>query len=223
MRIIAHRGCPLLHLENTLTSFQKAVDLGYNMIEMDVQQTKDNQLVIFHDDTLERLTPQKIPSRIQDLTWEELKNVELLQGERIPSLLEVLQHLEHRIALNLEIKSEGCGILLADVLNHRKPLHPYLLSSFSKEELGHFNWLNPILQSAFLVDQIDDFAIEFVKTNAIQYLHCSSEGFTLNYLDKLNTLNIQCQVYTINEQDQFEQFSQYPIHGIFTDNHQFIK
>lgn len=223
MRIIAHRGCPSLHLENTLTSFQKAVDLGYNMIEMDVQQTKDKQLVIFHDDTLERLTPQKIQSRIQDLTWEELKSVELLQGERIPTLMEVLQQLEHRIALNLEIKSEGCGILLYEILKNRKPLQPYLVSSFLKEELVHFNRQPTFFQLAFLVDQIDDFTIEFVKTHAIQYVHCSSKGFTLNYLNKLNALNIQCQVYTINEQDQFEQFSQYPIQGIFTDNHHFIK
>lgn len=102
----AHRGffneeCP----ENSIKAFQRAIDYGYG-IELDVQMTKDEQLVVFHDQSLKRMC--KINSELIHLTFEQLLQYPLKQSQqRIPLLKEVLQLVNGQVPLIIEIKKEG--------------------------------------------------------------------------------------------------------------------
>ena len=107
-RNYAHRG---LHKkdksvpENSLTAFRRAVKAGYG-VEMDVHITADDQLVVFHDDTLGRMIPDAPDGRIETFTLAELKKMHLAKTEEtIPSFDEVLEVLGGRVPLILEIKS----------------------------------------------------------------------------------------------------------------------
>ena len=71
VEITAHRGDSLKALENTLPAFEKAIESGSDWIELDVNETKDNVPVVFHDCNLKRLMGKD--ARIRDLTWAELK------------------------------------------------------------------------------------------------------------------------------------------------------
>lgn len=105
--LIAHRG---LHdnpevPENSRTAFEKAVEAGYG-IELDVQLTADDQLVVFHDETLRRVCGD--PRKLHELTYAELADLRLLgTEERIPLFRDVLALIGGRVPLLVEIKSEG--------------------------------------------------------------------------------------------------------------------
>ena len=82
----AHLGGSLEVEENTMAAFAHAVTLGYSHIETDVQATCDGVAVVFHDDTLTRMTGE--PERVADLTWAELKKRRTKGGEAIPLRLQ---------------------------------------------------------------------------------------------------------------------------------------
>ena len=108
--VTAHRGASLQYPENTMAAFRGAKELGTDWIELDVQQTKDKQLVISHDNNLSRVAG--INKDINKLTYEEIKKIDVgshfgkkWQKERMPLLEEVLEFAkENNIRLNIEIK-----------------------------------------------------------------------------------------------------------------------
>src|SRR5262245_27244448 len=89
---LAHRGgalyAPNLGLENTMTAFRNAVDLGYTHLETDVHLTRDGRLVAFHDDRLDRVSDRG--GLIRDLTWADVSAARLGGVEHVPLLTDVL-------------------------------------------------------------------------------------------------------------------------------------
>ena len=107
--ICAHRGAKDTHPENTITAFKEAVRLGVQMIELDVQLTKDGYLVILHDNTVDRTTNGT--GKINDLTLEEVKKLDAgswkspdFKEERIPTLKEALSVIPENIWINVHLK-----------------------------------------------------------------------------------------------------------------------
>ncbi len=132
-KLFAHRGIwnNQTILENTLHSFRRAIAYGYS-IELDVQLTKDNQLVVFHDNRTDRLTNQK--HFLQDLSLQEVKELILLNTkEKIPTLQEVLQLVQGKVYLDIEIKStdriEKMGKILTQELENYDG--KYIVKSFN--------------------------------------------------------------------------------------------
>lgn len=139
-KLIAHRG---LHKgreipENSMLAFQKAVEKGYG-IELDITISKDNQIVVFHDETLNRLC--NINGNIEEFDYAFLKKLKLYEtDEYIPLFDEVLALIDGKIPLIIEIKKhKNVGILediLCDLLNNYKG--EYFICSFEKEILTWF-------------------------------------------------------------------------------------
>lgn len=128
---IAHRGIfnnkniP----ENSKKAFKKAITYKIP-IELDVQLTKDNILVVFHDANLLRMTGKN--ALLQDLNYKDIKNLTLLEtDEKIPTLKEVLELVKGKVLLNIEIKNtkrikETCHILMKELEDYK----PFILQSF---------------------------------------------------------------------------------------------
>lgn len=104
--IVAHRGGAQEAPENTLAAFRKAVCSGY-AIECDVRLSKDGHPVVFHDDTLERRTNGQ--GHVADMNLEELQSFDAGDGERMPTLLEVLELIAGRVPLIIEVKCKLWG------------------------------------------------------------------------------------------------------------------
>lgn len=104
IQLIGHRGYPALYPENTMLSFQKAIGSGCDGIELDLQLTKDNKVVVIHDQTLGRTTNGK--GNVKDYTLKELKKLDAGRDQKIPSLEEVLKSFTE-VVLVLELKSSG--------------------------------------------------------------------------------------------------------------------
>ena len=130
--IIAHRGNHNSKIpENSLLAFKTSLKEN-RPIEMDVQLTKDNVLVAFHDYNLLRMTNKNL--FLQDLTYSELKEISLLNtSEKIPTLKEVLNLIKGKVLLDIEIKNTKrinatCKELLKELQNYPKN---YLVKSFN--------------------------------------------------------------------------------------------
>src|SRR5688500_14404877 len=86
---IGHRGAAGTESENTLRSFRRAIELGVDMIEFDVQATRDDHLVVLHDKRVDRTTSGR--GLISELTIDEVRALDAGHGERVPLLSEVLE------------------------------------------------------------------------------------------------------------------------------------
>lgn len=100
--VAAHRGWKDKYPENTIAAFQAALELGVDQIETDVRITKDGQLVLFHDATLERTTNGT--GKVCDYTLEELKELDAGDGEKIPTLRELMELVKDHPTLTLDIE-----------------------------------------------------------------------------------------------------------------------
>src|ERR1700674_257375 len=93
--VIAHRGEHQAHPENTLAAFQAAIDLGADYFELDVRTTKDGKLVLMHDNTVDRTTKGK--GNVVNMTFDEIRALEVKGGGRVPTFDEALSLAEGRI------------------------------------------------------------------------------------------------------------------------------
>ena len=116
IQIVGHRGAKGVAPENTLSSFQAALDAGVDMIELDVHLSKDGELVVIHDPRLERTTDGS--GLVSDFTLEELKGLDAAAkfegdasfgGQRIPTLQEVYDLVRGQVEINVEIKTAEDG------------------------------------------------------------------------------------------------------------------
>ena len=153
--VFAHRG---LHnvdagiVENTLPAFEAACENGYGM-ELDIQLTKDFQLVVFHDDTLKRLTGD--PRRVDECTLSELQSMPLhgIDSARIPTFREMLDLVNGRTPLLIELKSgknnvKLCEMMLEQLKGYRGE---YIVESFNPLIVAWFRYHAPQLVRGQLV------------------------------------------------------------------------
>jgi glycerophosphoryl diester phosphodiesterase len=142
---LAHRGgalfAPNIGLENTMTAFRNAVEMGYTHIETDVHLTRDGHLVAFHDDRLDRVSDRT--GLIRDLTLEEIRAARLSgpQGdERVPLLVDVLDELPGT-RLNIDLKAPGTADALWRLVEERRLHDLVCVGSFSQRSVSRFRWL----------------------------------------------------------------------------------
>ncbi|MFW9988173.1 MAG: glycerophosphodiester phosphodiesterase [Candidatus Odinarchaeota archaeon] len=149
--IIAHRGASNVAPENTLKAFQKAIELKADYIEFDVHLTKDGELVIRHDANI----PQSdgTMSLIKEMTIEELKGIDVGEGEKIPTFNELLEISKDNIGLLCEIKIQKIGKYLIEILKNEDLLETSMISSFIFCELKELNRIHSGLKLGLLLSE----------------------------------------------------------------------
>lgn len=133
-KILAHRGASAHAPENTMAAFQLAYDQGADGIELDVMLTKEGQVVVIHDDTVDRTTDGS--GKVRDMTLEHLQSLDAGDGQRIPTLGEVLERFGGRFLINIELKNyismlDALPLKVLDLLKTQHVDASVLLSSFN--------------------------------------------------------------------------------------------
>lgn len=220
-RVIAHRGFSGIAPENTLIAFQKAIDLGADMVELDVLLSKDGRVVVLHDETLDRTTDGEGP--IQDHTWEELSKLDAgtwftekfggedYAGEPLPLLGEALDLMKDKILVNVEIKTEAYSPELEGsiaqktlALIHDRDLEDQvIISSFDSRILAQVRQLDGDIHTATLYHdgthpELDPKAItEEVGSNgfnmAFKYLKA-------DVVEACHKAGLPLAIYTVNSE-----------------------
>ncbi|MFP5319958.1 MAG: glycerophosphodiester phosphodiesterase [Acidimicrobiia bacterium] len=129
----AHRGGAGDLPENTMSAFQRAVDLGYRYLETDVHVTADGVVVAFHDDVLDRVTDRT--GRIADLPWAEVRSAVVGDDERVPSLEDVLGTWPE-VRVNIDPKHDASVRPLVEVLRRARAFDRVCVAAFSDRRLA---------------------------------------------------------------------------------------
>ncbi len=105
MMIMGHRGAPALEPENTLLSIARAMEIGVDAVEIDVRLSKDKEIIVIHDSTVDRTTNGTGP--VSSYALKEIKKLDAGKGETIPTLDEVIGLIGNKVQLVIELKEEG--------------------------------------------------------------------------------------------------------------------
>ncbi|MGB5482398.1 MAG: glycerophosphodiester phosphodiesterase family protein [Eudoraea sp.] len=217
---IGHRGAMGHETENTLASIQKALDLNVDMIEIDVFKIASGEIVVFHDEKIDRLTNGS--GDIESLDLEALKNLTVEGDHKIPLLSEVLDVINHKVPLNIELKgpgtSEGVMHLIKTYMeNEGWTLDDFLISSFNWEELKNMRRINKDIKIAILTE--DDPLDAILIANDL-----NAVAINPNYLSltKENVLEIKSQgfkvfTWTVNDTKQISKLRELGVDGVFTN------
>src|ERR1051325_7441717 len=135
MIIFGHRGAPGYPRrgENTIASFEKALQCGATGLEIDVRRCGDGRLVVIHDDTIDRTTNGR--GRVENLSYEELRRFDAGNGEKVPLLSDVLDQFGGQCLLNLELKDAGIASAVQNVILERRLERQVIVSSFDWQQL----------------------------------------------------------------------------------------
>lgn len=168
----AHRGASQYAPENTISAFDLGLSMGANGIETDIQLTKDGVAVLFHDDTLERMTGK--PGAVEDYTYEELRwfwvEKEILR-DRIPTLEQFLErYADKDITFALEMKKPGTHKAVADAVRRYGIEKKTVVTSFIFEELLALRQYAPELTAGYLTKNIDDTTLQKMRQAGIDEL-----------------------------------------------------
>lgn len=225
---IGHRGAMGYEPENTLRSFKKAIELNVDMIEFDVHVCKTGELVVIHDDKLDRTTNGK--GDVFDNSFQELRKLNAGKGEKIPLLQEVLEVLNlvdknlnvKKVKLNIELKGKGTATPVFEVIetyvrekgwsyNH------FLISSFNHYKLKKFNKLNPKVKISVLTEKISNEVVKFAEKINAYSINISIEFINKKFVQDAHKRGLKVFVWTVNNADDIERMKQLNIDGIFSD------
>lgn len=146
---IAHRGASAYEPENTLRSFWKAVEMGTDMVELDVRKSLDGRLVIIHDSSVDRTTDGKGQVRMKSLV--ELKELDAGMGERIPTLEEAVECVAGRTKLVIELKEDGLEDRVIRVIKEFGVTDDVFVVSFKPVRLRAVKELEPDLKTGLIL------------------------------------------------------------------------
>ncbi len=193
MKIWAHRGCSQRYPENTITAFKKAAELhkrGLTGIELDVQLTRDGEIVVIHDERIDRTTDGY--GFVRDYTLEELKTFHIhigtLEGEHIPTLTEVLELLKDTmragLRLNIELKNSiypypSMEQKVHDLLERYGLQDKIVYSSFSAKSLETMRSIDQRVEIGILDSKVSDCLYKLKGGCGADALHPYWQGIDL--------------------------------------------
>jgi glycerophosphoryl diester phosphodiesterase len=217
---IAHRGAKGYEPENTLKAFQKALELKADAIELDVHLSADENLMVMHDETIDRMTNGK--GFINTLSLPELKSFLIDNQYEIPTLNEVFDLVDKKCLINIELKgpktSAKVVTLIEEYVSEKNWTYPhFIVSSFDWNALKEVHDLNAKIPIGVLTETDLDLALTFAETIKAKAIH---PYYPL--LNQENTKQIQAKgfwvlAWTVNEAEEIQKIKNYNVNGIITD------
>ena len=227
---IAHRGGRFSGAENTMEAFENAISLGYKYIETDLHITKDQQLVVFHDYNLDRLTNASGP--LHNYTLKELKTLKINNKFQIPSLNDLFKTWPD-IFFNLDAKSNEVIIPLSNYLKKNKVSDRVCVGSFSGSRLKKIRSIfGPKLCTSaspleVLKVRMYSYGMPITKIEA-NCLQVPKTYYGIQIVDKLflkaaKSLGLKVHVWTVNDKQSIEKLLDLGVDGIITDETLLLK
>jgi glycerophosphoryl diester phosphodiesterase len=224
---IAHRGASALAPENTIAAFERAVELGADAIEFDIHLSRDGELVVIHDDTLDRTTDGSGPVRERRLG--ELMRLDAgrwfgegFAGQRIPSLDEVLDRFAGKVALALEIKAgstffPGIEEKVISALRERAAIDQAAVASFDHYALRRLKEIEPTIRTAALLVGRPVSLSALAGPAKADGLALEASFVTKTEVEACRAAGLQLAVWVVNDPAQMRHFIRLGVDGIITD------
>lgn len=213
--VIGHRGAAGHEPENTLRSFRRAVAMGVHAVELDVYRLED-ELVVIHDDSLERTTSGTGPLAAHTLA--EVRRLDAGAGERIPLLSEVLSSIDEGIGINVELKGEGTGERLpAYLAAYPRSRGCILVSSFRQQELAAYREAGGDAALGLLFGRSKEGLFERAEALDPYTIHLSVRLASAGLMGRIHARGLRVFVYTVNELEVLARLRKGKVDGVFSD------
>lgn len=219
-----HRGGAEEATENTLEAFQHSADMGFMFMETDIQGTKDGEVVIFHDHDLSRMAD--INKEIKELTYKEIKQIELVGGGRIPSLNELLTSFPN-LRFNIDFKTFNTIEKGVEIIKENKAISRVCLASFSSSRLKKIRKLagpdccSSMSQLEVVYQLIKSINLPSPQVNGFcAQVPTSQWGIpivTRRFIDYAHKKNKFVHVWTIDTESEMEKLIELGVDGLMTD------
>lgn len=225
----AHRGGANDFVENTLDAFQQSINLGFKYIETDVQATKDDKLVIFHDPDLKRM--MNLDEHISSLTYYELKKYRINGTHKIPSFLETVTSWPE-IKFNIDPKSDKSAELLIKELKSLDSVDRFCIGSFNSYRLDKIRnaFDQKICTSMATNEAVSFYFYRFFGMNRITapclqlpYYRKGFKVITPGLVRDAHRFNKKIHAWTIDDPNQINELLDMGIDGIMTDSPKLLK
>ena len=218
--VIGHRGAKGHLAENTLPSIDKAMYLGVDGVEIDIFRCASGELVVFHDQTLQKLT--NATGYIEQLDLDSIRKIEVLGGFTIPTLEEVLNLIDGQVSLNIELKGSQTALLTDSLLKiffmyEAWSPEKILISSFNWDELKVFYNINKEVPIAVLTEDDPIDAIPVAQSLKAKAINPNFKSLTKENVDKIKKVGIQIFPWTVNQPDDISRMIDLGVDGIITD------
>ncbi len=218
-RIIGHRGAAGHAPENTLASFAKAIDLGAQGIELDVHVSADGHLVVFHDETLDRMTNGF--GAICHHTLTDVKKLSVDKTHQIPTLAEVFNECPNEILINIEIKdakaTQAVVRSISEQIKSGRSDSNILVSSFDWNVLKLVRAMNTNIPLGVLTEKNITQAIDFAQSIQALSIHPNHRALDVENVSLIRENGFQIHTWTVNEPVDIERMKSLNVDAIITD------
>lgn len=244
IQIIAHRGASGLAPENTMAAFSKALEYNVDMIELDVHLSLDDSIIVMHDHSVNRTTNGK--GDIENLTYAEIKKLdagswfnEKYNNERVPTLREVLQFVNGRKPILIELKWPKNGIyknLVKNVIQTIKDCRAeswVIVQSFETKYLQEMHALAPTISCHQLIFAVSD-ALSFSQGRSmhigefeplpfVKSVNISYKFLNKNFVQNMHEKGLTVFTYTVNSEKGMQKVIKMGVDGIITNRPDVVK
>ncbi len=226
--VIAHRGGKKWAPENTMSGFRQSIEAKADGIELDIHRCKSGELVVIHDETLDRTTNGT--GLVKEKTWDELSKLSAglwfdkkFESEKLPLLSDVLSLVDGKLMLNIEIKNspvayEGIEDDLLKMLEGYKYPEKILISSFDHEILQRLSTKSKKYKIAFLGDALVYDVGGYAHRMGASAWHPYHGELRPDNVEQAHKNNLMVNVWTANEIKDWNRMKSLKVDGIVTDD-----
>lgn len=225
MKITGHRGSSGIAPENTISAIKQAVSDGADFIEIDIHLTKDEHIILMHDEHVDRTTNGH--GLVRDLTYDEIRQLDAgswfdlkFAGEHVPTLTEVIEFVKGRLSVNIEIKSNA--FLPAQIEKIIKLIrdceftNDCILTSFQRSYIEMIHHISPEVRTGLIMNYMPHPQTMLFK-DSFDVLSCNYRLLNKDMVDALHSSEKEVHVWTVNEKDEFFQMKEYGVDNVITN------
>ena len=211
--ILGHRGSPNELAENTIASFLRALEEGADGVELDVRQSGDGRLVVFHDDALQT------GEVLREHSFDELREIAAAQNVVVHSLEDVLRELAGKGYLNIELKELDTTAKAADLALALMPAGSYVFSSFLPSVVRECRRLAPDVPAIYITDSCRDpeRVLHLMASSDASGIGIWHQALTPAHAKLCATRDIPIFVWTVNDPAEAQRLASLGVAGIITD------
>lgn len=223
--IIGHRGAYNEALENSMEGFKRAIELEADYIEFDVHLSSDGVPVIIHDENTLRVTGYD--GIVKNMILKELKELTLLNGEKIPTFRQFIEVAKGKINLLCELKGEGTAANVVKILREMDMIDSTIIQSFHIEELLEVNNIETNVKLGLIVPKTEEYLpkwiqrknmIQNVLNSKFEYLITRFKNVDEQFINYSHKNDLKVFVYTINSKIITKRYINFGVDGLIVNN-----
>jgi glycerophosphoryl diester phosphodiesterase len=204
-KIFGHRGSRGEEPENTLLGIKKAFENNAAGVEIDIHLTKDGELVIIHDDTVDRTTNGK--GNVIEMTLEEIKNLDAGKGEKIPTLQEAIDVIkEAGKEIAIELKCDNAEEKVVEAIVKNDMLDKAIVKSFTHSRVKRVKEINNNIRTSCLFSEMPGNIFEIAEENKAGMLSIKYTLVDKELVDKCHAKGLQVFAWNINDKEGLKKY-----------------